>query len=71
MVAFPDIDLVETRIEKYDGNFFIKTRDALLFLYNDSSDVEWLIDGQILAFSEYGALYYKDGATWHANWRRE
>lgn len=68
IVVFPDIDLVETRIEKYDGNLFIKTRDALLFLYNDSKKIEWLIDGQILAFSRYGALYYKDESTWQANW---
>ena len=68
IVEFPDIELIDVRIENYGGNLFIKTRDALLFLYNDSKKIEWLIDGQILAFSRYGALYYKDESTWQANW---
>lgn len=58
---FPDITLSEVRIENYDGNLFIKTKTALLFLYNDSTEIEWLIDGDILAFSPVAALYSKDG----------
>jgi hypothetical protein len=67
-VPFPDVPLTEVRIEKYDGNLFIKTRNALLFLYNDSEQIEWLIDGDILAFSPLGALYTKDGGLWRASW---
>jgi hypothetical protein len=70
-VTFPDTPLTEVRIEKYDGNLFIKTRNALLFLYNDSDTIEWLIDGEILAFSPLGALYMKDGSLWRANWSSE
>lgn len=71
MIEFPNVELIDIRIEKYDGNFFIKTRNALLFLYNDSKKIEWLIDGQVLAFSQYGAIYIKDGATWQAIWSEE
>jgi hypothetical protein len=70
-VTFPDTPLTEVRIEKYDGNLFIKTRNALLFLYNDSDTIEWLIDGEILAFSPVAALYSQDGALWRASWGDE
>ena len=70
-IAFPDIPLTEVRIEKYDGNLFIKTKTALPFLYNDSEKIEWLIDGDILAFSPLGALYAKDGSLWRASWSSE
>jgi hypothetical protein len=67
-ISFPDVPLTEVRIEKYDGNLFIKTKTDLLFLYNDSEKIEWLIDGDILAFSPLGALYMKDGTLWRASW---
>ncbi len=70
-VVFPDVTLTDIRIEKYDGNFFIKTRNALLFLYNDSEQIEWLIAGDILAFSPVAALYSQDGALWRASWGDE
>jgi hypothetical protein len=59
------------RIEKYSGNTFIKTKSALLFLYNNSEKIEWLVDGEILAFSDIAALYRKDRKVWRASWREE
>jgi hypothetical protein len=67
-IAFPDIELRDIRIVKNNGNLFIKTRTAIVFLYNDSRDIKWLIDGEILAFSELGAIYRKDWVLWHADW---
>jgi hypothetical protein len=67
-MPFPDIDLSEIRIEQYSGNTFFKTKSALLFLYNNSEKIEWLIDGEILAFSDIAALYRKDGEVWRASW---
>ena len=59
----------QVRIEKYDGNLFIKTKGAILFIYHNSTDIEWLVDGEILAFSKTHALYkQKDGSMWMADW---
>ena len=59
-ITFPEIELKDIRIVKNNGNLFIKSRTAIVFLYNDSRDIKWLIDGEILAFSELGAIYRKD-----------
>lgn len=50
-------DFEEVRILGVDGNIFIKTRGAVFFIYNDSHEVEWVVDGRIIAFSRYGAIY--------------
>jgi hypothetical protein len=50
-------DFEEVRIMDVDGNIFIKTRNAVSFIYNDSHKVEWIVDGRIIAFSRYGAIY--------------
>ena len=57
---FPRISLAEIRIERRGGNTFYKTRDHLLFLYHNSTKIEWLIEGDILAFASEATLYRKD-----------
>jgi hypothetical protein len=71
LIPFPDIPLEEVRLEKYDGNIFIKTKNALLFLYNNSNRIEWITDGEILAYSPIAAIYRKDGEIWRAGWARD
>lgn len=71
MIPFPDITLDEIRIMKKDGNIFFKTKGALLFLYHNSTKIEWLIDGTILAFAAESALYKKDDIIWKATWKSE
>lgn len=61
-------DFSEVRILPVDGNLFIKTKNAILFIYNDSHQVEWIVNGHILAFSRYGAIYETNGETWQALW---
>lgn len=68
LIPFPNIVLSEVRIVKYDGNIFFKSKSALLFLYHNSTTIEWLIDGDILAFAPQNALYQKDGTLWKASW---
>lgn len=70
-IEFPDIELRDVRLLKDNGNLFIKTHGAILFLYNDSQEVKWIIDGEILAFSELWAIYRKDGILWRASWSEE
>ncbi len=68
LIPFPDIPLQEIRIYERNGNYFIKTRTALLFLYRESDTIEWLIEGKILATGTTFALYEKDGEIWRADW---
>lgn len=70
-IPFPNIPLEEVRIEKINGNLFFKTHNALLFLYHNSEKIEWLIDGEILAFGTESALYKKDSIVWRADWSEE
>lgn len=61
-------DFEEVRIMDVDGNIFIKTRNAVSFIYNDSHKVEWIVDGRIIAFSRYGAIYESKWEIWSALW---
>jgi hypothetical protein len=67
LIPFPDIPLEEVRLTKIDGNIFFKTKNALLFLYNNSRRIEWIVDGEILAYSTRAAIYKKDGELWRAS----
>ena len=69
LISFPDIALEEMRVIKKNGNIFFKTRWALLFLYHNSTHIEWIIDGVILAFWEEDCLYERDGMIWKASWK--
>ncbi len=71
LISFPNIALTEVRIVKQDGNIFFKSKSALLFLYHNSTTIEWLIDGNILALADQNALYEKDGILWKASWKWE
>lgn len=69
ILDFPDnVDISETRIYEKNENIFIKSRNSLLFLYNDWNEISWLIDGKILAIWEDFAIYEKDEKIWEANW---
>lgn len=70
-ITFPDIEIKDVRIIKNNGNIFIKTQNSILFLYNDSKEIKWIIDGSILAFSELWAIYNKDGVIWRSSWNDE
>lgn len=65
---FPEIPLEEVRVYEHNRNFFVKTRNALLFFYREGNSIEWLINGKILAFGETFALYESNGETWIADW---
>jgi hypothetical protein len=67
LIPFPDIPLEEMRLTKHEWNIFFKTKSALLFLYNNSKRIEWITDGDILAYSPIAAIYRKDGEVWRAS----
>lgn len=71
LMPFPDIPLQDIRLHEYQGNYFLKTRDALLFFYANNDEISWIVDGKILAFGETFALYEKDQKIWIANWKRQ
>lgn len=66
---FPDIDISEARIYEKNRNYFIKTKNSLLFLYREGNEVKWLIDGKILAIWKDFALYEKEDGIWIADWK--
>lgn len=68
IIPFPRVDLRDMRIVKIDGNTFFKMRSTLLFMYHNSKTLEWIIDGDVLAFSPESALYKVDDEIWHVTW---
>ncbi len=54
-----------------EGNIFIKTPEALLFIYRGGNEAIWIIDGTILALYPGWALYMTENEVWHANWDSE
>lgn len=44
LIPFPSIALDGLEISKTNGNIFIKTNGALLFLYDGSEKIEWLTE---------------------------
>ena len=64
-----NVALENVRIYEKDRNFFLKTRNSLLFFYRESEKLEWIIDGKILAVGDTFALYEKDDGVWIADWR--
>lgn len=63
-----DIEFFDIRIYEKNNNFFIKTRNSLLFLYNDWNSISWLANGKILAIWEDFVIYEKNSEIWEANW---
>jgi len=69
LVPFPEnVPLEELRIYEIKGNYFIKSRTALLFLYREGEEIVWIVEGKILAVGPTSALYEKDGVIWRATW---
>lgn len=68
LIPFPSIALDGLEISKTNGNIFIKTNGALLFLYDGSEKIEWLTEWEILAYSDVSALYKKASELWRVSW---
>lgn len=66
---FPDIELDDLRLYEKNRNYFIKTRNALLFLYREANEIKWLVDGKILAIGDTFALYELEDGIWIADWK--
>lgn len=69
IIPFPRVDLSDIRLERKDGNTFFKMHSTLLFLAHNSQKIQWIVDGEIIAFLPDGALYRSNGKIWHADWR--
>lgn len=69
IMPFPRVSLEAMRIEQIDGNYLFKMRSTVLFLYHNSKKIQWIVDGDIVAFSPKSALYKTgSGELWHATW---
>lgn len=70
-IDFPDIELDDLRLYEKNRNYFIKTRNSLLFLYREANEIKWLVDGKILAIGDTFALYELEDGIWIADWKDE
>ncbi|GAB0174301.1 MAG: hypothetical protein HHAS10_01800 [Candidatus Altimarinota bacterium] len=68
VIPFPDIPLDGLDIYKSKGVIFIKTNNVILFIYEGSERIEWLTEGEILAYSDVSGIYRKDGEIWKVDW---
>jgi hypothetical protein len=69
MIELPiEIDIESIRFHTLSGNLILETPKSILFIYRGSTELRWLIDGDILSYSSTGAYYRKDGAIWWADW---
>ncbi len=56
------------KLHTLSGNMVIETSKGILFIYRGSSDLNWLVEGEILSYSQNGVAYRKDGNIWWAEW---
>lgn len=69
VIRLPEnISIEGIRLYEQNKNVFIKTQNALLFLYQGSDEIYWLVDGRILLVGSGFCLYEKDGKIWEAVW---
>jgi hypothetical protein len=62
-LSYQDIEL-----HTLSGNIVIQTTRGILFIYRGSNELKWLVEGEILSYSQGGVAYRKDGNIWWANW---
>jgi hypothetical protein len=62
------IDIEHIIFHSLSGNLILETPNSILFIYRGSTELRWLIDGDILSYSDTGVYYRKDGAIWWADW---
>jgi hypothetical protein len=63
-----DIDITHIRFHTLLGNLILENPKSILFIYRGSTELRWLIDGEILGYSSVGAYYMKDNLIWWAGW---
>ncbi|MBX9808857.1 hypothetical protein K2X92_00500 [Candidatus Gracilibacteria bacterium] len=51
-----------------DGNLIFKSPKGILFIYRGSHHYQWIVEGDIISFTESGAVYKKDNVFWYADW---
>lgn len=70
ILDIPDnVELADIRFYERFGNIFLKTRNSLLFFYQFSQKIDWLIDGKILAVGADFAIYETNNEIWIADWK--
>lgn len=69
LIPFPEeAGTADIRVYRAHKNLFIKTRNALLFLYQGSDVLEWITQGNILLVGDGFGLYEYEGEIWEVYW---
>lgn len=51
-----------------DGNLIFKSPKWILFIYRGSHHYQWIVEWDIISFTESWAVYKKDNVFWYADW---
>ena len=54
-----------------EWKLIIKTARGIILIYRWSDDIHWIVEGDILSYSEKWALYKKDNEFWSVDWSDE
>lgn len=65
------LDYSNTEFIDSEGNIFIKTPEALLFVYRGGNEAIWIIDGMPVTIYPGWAFYRTEDTLWQADWTQK
>ena len=71
-IRFPShLSYANIEFHSLEWNLIIKTARGIILIYRWSDDIHWIVEGDILSYSEKWALYKKDNEFWSVDWSNE
>lgn len=68
-IEFPEhLSYSEIRFHSLQGNLIIETPKWIILIYRGSHNLEWIVEGEILSYTDSGAIYKKDAELWWVDW---
>lgn len=46
----------------------LEGKNGILFVYRSGDIVHWIVEGDIIAYNNTGAIYKKNGEFWKTDW---
>lgn len=68
-ISFPEhLSYLEIEFHPLWGNLMIETPKWILLIYRGSHELQWIVEGEILSYTDSGAIYKKDNELWWVDW---
>lgn len=68
-IEFPEhLSYSEIKFHSLQGNLIIETPKWILLVYRGSHELQWIVEGEILSYTDSGAIYKKDNELWWVDW---